>query len=244
MDLRQALEQAGSLGAFASVEARSPRGAITLQELFGDPALVRERIEATRTALAGADRLETVDGLRVAASVWQLGMAARITSPALATAVLGGWVPDLGLTRVWCQPRRPSPIPLALPNPSGRRADGPEAVSAAFGDLVLDQAATSLVDVVAASVSISESVLWGNVWSGLAGNLAAIGATRSDLLSAAREVIGAIFERARSGPPTPAMVVGGFDRAGRYRRSTCCLIYRIPSAGLCGDCVLRRTDPA
>jgi ferric iron reductase protein FhuF len=33
----------------------------------------------------------------------------------------------------------------------------------------------------------------------------------------------------------------GVDRSGSsvFRRTTCCLYYRLPDGGLCGDCALR-----
>jgi ferric iron reductase protein FhuF len=39
--------------------------------------------------------------------------------------------------------------------------------------------------------------------------------------------------------PGPLAGAGRFDVGGRYFvRASCCLFYRIPNAGKCGDCVL------
>ena len=70
-------------------------------------------------------------------------------------------------------------------------------------------------------------MLWGNVSSALAGAAGqlddhAVWATVAELLDV-------------------APLAGTADLRGRaLRRRNCCLYYRIPGGGTCGDCVLRR----
>ena len=36
----------------------------------------------------------------------------------------------------------------------------------------------------------------------------------------------------------PLRGVGEYGPDRRFRRRSCCLLYRVPGAGLCGDCIL------
>jgi hypothetical protein len=239
MDLRTALDRAGSLGAFSAVTARPGPDWLTVGQFLREPGALRARIEATRVALSRSEPDASRAGLRVAASVMEQGLAARLASPALATAVLAGWTPELDPERVWWQPDRSHPIPLAIPDPTGRFGADPDSIAAAFHELVVEPLLRPLVDAVGDAVSLSRAVLWGNVWSGLAGGLAPIGAARRDLLPRARGIVSAILEVEGSLDDSRERHVGGFVATGRYMRTTCCLLYRLPPNGLCGDCVLR-----
>jgi hypothetical protein len=87
----------------------------------------------------------------------------------------------------------------------------------------LDQAVRAL-DPLAAAVQdnyrLSARILAGNVASALAG--------------------AALMLRG-SAPATvvPLIADAGSWQDGHFRRTSCCLFYRIPGGGLCGDCVLR-----
>jgi hypothetical protein len=239
MDLRGALDLARTLGPFSAVARERGPGWQPISLLLADTTAVAARIQVTRGALAS--RAGTDPGgvdERVAASVMQLGLAARLTAPALATAVLGGWVADLEPSRLWWLAGSSDPVPLALAEPQGTQGTDLDELAAAFHSLVTRQVIGPLIAAVVEAVPMSEAVLWGNVWSGLAGGLAPVAAARPDLAERARSIVIAVLD-------DPAVQYrGGFTRAGRYRRATCCLLYRIPGGGLCGDCVLPASPSA
>jgi len=151
---------------------------------------------------------------RVAASVTHLGLVARLVSPGLAAAVTDGVVPDLDLRHTWWQPVVGGAFPLSV------------ADSAAGLDQLLDGPIRTLV-VATRPFGVSDQILWGNVASALHGAAGMIGA-RAD----------AVLDELMSRPPLRGT---GTTIDGRFRRRTCCLIYRAaPGRAVCGDCVLVR----
>jgi hypothetical protein len=236
-DLRTALQRAATLGPFSAVDAEPGPGWAPASTLL-DGAVLDARIASTLAALRGSSGPASPDDRRAAASVMLLGLAARLVAPAVATATLAGWVPDLAPARLWWQPGVGDPVPLALVEPTGVRADEPVELAAAVHELVIDRLLQPLVDGVERVASVSPLVLWGDVWSGLVGGLAPIARARRDLAGRASLLVAAVLaeEVARHGQSRQP---GEFGSAGGYRRTTCCLLYRLPGGGLCGDCVLR-----
>ena len=77
--------------------------------------------------------------------------------------------------------------------------------------------------------SLSELVVRGNAGSALFGAVSMIGLTRPDLVDRAQDLAVTLLE----GP------LAGTGRAAEgFVRSSCCLYYRVPGGGYCGDCVL------
>ena len=85
-----------------------------LSTLLDSPDDLRQRIAEVRCALA-ADRPPDAVEFRVAASVTHLGVAARLISPVLGTAVLLGRVPRMDPAEVHWQPVLGGPLPLSVP---------------------------------------------------------------------------------------------------------------------------------
>ncbi|WP_162891037.1 (2Fe-2S)-binding protein [Aeromicrobium sp. A1-2] len=87
----------------------------------------------------------------------------------------------------------------------------------------------------ASTFALSTQVLWGNVASSLSGAQTMLAAARPDRAAAGGRIIGGLLDQ--------GVLHGTGDlhgvRPGFVRRS-CCLFYRLPSAGVCGDCVLDR----
>jgi ferric iron reductase protein FhuF len=204
----------------------------------------RERLSAViaderrRMAVAaGAD--EAAVEPRAAASLWHLGFAARIVSPALGAAALSGWVPQLGAIRWRHDPAgEPEPLAIRVDDITGTPVSDPSSAAAAIHEGVVDNVLVPLTTTVAEVGSVSEHVLWGNVWSAVAGAAAVIAMTRPEARSRATSIADAVVSTSRQ------PLAGRYDAVGRYRRDTCCLYYRLPRGGLCGDCVLRRIPPA
>jgi hypothetical protein len=184
-----------------------------------DPGVVAERVAVSRRALgamAGLDPQALPE--RVVASVLMLGWAARLASPPLAAALSGGGVPDVGPDALWWRPVPGGPLPLAV------RAAGTRPAAELF-DVVLGLVAP-LAEVFRARFRLSPQVLWGNVASALGGAAGQLGA-------GAWPVVAELLTR----PPLAGMASVG--PAG-LRRRNCCLYYRIPGGGTCGDCVLSK----
>ncbi|MFJ9519747.1 (2Fe-2S)-binding protein [Kitasatospora sp. NPDC101801] len=212
-DAGHALRRAAAVGPFfATVEGPLPDGFRPLAELAA-PEFWRRRIAEV------GERLGT-DEPRVAASVAQLGVAARLWSVALGTAVLGGVVPDYDRS-YW---RLPPGGSLELWVPGVLLPDGP--LAAALHRTVVERQLAPLAAGIRAVTPVAEGLLWGNAASALAG---AVRVLRSGGGPAAE-----LLDR----PP----LRGALTSAGR--RTSCCLYYRVPGAGLCGDCVFDRPPRA
>jgi hypothetical protein len=241
-----------SLGPFFAVETHHPGARISrpwqpLSSLLGSPQALSTRITEVRAALAAtADRPPDQVEFRVAASVTQLGLAARLISPALGSAVLGfalpvdpaqaRWVPALG-----------GPFRLSLPGTAIASSPSPGQLSA--GDEVRQQLLSllsgpiySLVDMTA-PMARSRRVLWGNVASAINGAAAMMATARPALAADAAATASAMLR-------FPALA-GSYrgDPVDTFRRRNCCLIYRIaspPATEYCGDCILgeRPAQPA
>jgi hypothetical protein len=217
----EALRAAAAVGPYFVWEPWSAgAGWRPLAELT-DPEVVAERVLAARGALVtmfGLD--EDAVPPRVIASITFLGLASRLLSPALGAQVLGGVLPAAEL---WWKPVAGGPWPIA------------------YRDAVAGEALLAPVPPVLAAFqerfALSPQVLWGNVASALAG--------AAGLLPDAERAF-AVVAAELAEPPLAGM--GSLVRPDpRYARQflvrrNCCLYYRIPGGGFCGDCVL--TPPA
>jgi hypothetical protein len=166
---------------------------------------------------------------RVAASVTQLGLVARVVAPALAAQALGQPL-DLRLDGLWWQDTLGGPLPLSVPQP----AAGPPATPPAPAGALIVEVIAPITAATAAAAPVSERVLWGNVASAVNGAAGQLARARPELAAAAWATAAAFFRHPRlgtePGPPGPS-----------FRRSSCCLIYRLvpgPAGAVCGDCVL------
>lgn len=198
-----------------------------------DPA--RENPMRERAADVAA-RLGTPE-LRVGASLAFQGLAARLWSVALGAAVLGGRVPDLAAERLWWNPALSAPNDLWLPRPSS--LPGTDDLAGQLAGEVLAGHLVPLHHATRDACPVADGLLWGNAGSALAGSLRVLhtwcvarGRTaqaRTALDLAARLFRDPLLEG--TGTLDPGKVA--------FVRRSCCLYYRIPGGGLCGDCVLR-----
>jgi hypothetical protein len=193
-----------------------------------DPDVVAERVDAARAALIGMFGLpgDTVPE-RVIASVTFLGVASRLLSPPLAAVVLGGVLP--APDRLWWRPVPGGPWPIAY---SGSSAGGD------FGTVVVDGLVAPVLHAFQDRYVLSPQVMWGNVASALAGAAGMLADLRPDRADAAGRLAEQVLTgRALAG--TGTLVRPDPSRPRRFLiRNNCCLYYRIPGGGTCGDCVL------
>jgi hypothetical protein len=236
--------QLNSLGPFFAI-AEYPAAAAgdwrPLAELVTDPAALAARIETVRARLtASGGRHESAVEQRVAGSAVLLGLAARLLSPALAAAVLDGVLLDLDLTRLRWQPSPGSAFPMAVPAEALRPGPaGIEPMAALLAGLLADPIG-QLVAAVDATCRLSPLVAWGNVGSALNGAAIVLGQLRPELAGRTYQLTAAVLARPPLGMVDP---VAGPD----FRRTSCCLLYRLAPGGraaVCADCVLTPHEPS
>lgn len=194
-----------------------------VQRLYTDAALLDGIIADVQARIDAPDR-------RVAVSTFFLGFAARLWS--IGVGALAGYrlVPDLAADQLMFRTDG-GQIQLHVEHPVAWRGDRPES---RLADAVLESHIAPLTAAVHRLGPISEKLLWGNV--------------ASALLGAAR-----VFDR-RHGDCTPGPgwqlarnlcvaderltdTIEFINDGTNYRRVSCCLYYRTPGGGLCGDCV-------
>jgi hypothetical protein len=191
---------------------------------------------ATEVYEAGADMfLATAGGVpdeaepRVAASIAQLGYAARLWSPVVGAALLGGVVPDLSGLRISAT----RPARLGVSEPRGWHADD----IAGLAELSYRNVAEHHLEPLTRALRgrVAPGLLWGNAASALAGALGMLAGARPELRGPAGELASELLCTGRLADTGDLGVTG----AGLgFRRRSCCLYYRLPGGGLCGDCSL------
>ena len=229
------LADLAALGPYFAVEVHRPGSPLrppwqSLGELTGSPGALAGRIGEVRERLAAAAGCPAAAvEFRVAASIAQLGLCARLLSPALGAAAAGRALPvDLGQAR-WV-PALGGPFRLSLAEAAVDAEAGTAATAALLAGPI-----TQIVRAVEA-MAVSPRVLWGNVASAVNGAAAMIAAARPDLAGPAAETAAAMLAN-------PALTGTFRGRPLRgFRRRNCCLIYRLSPErpAYCGDCILGR----
>ncbi|GAA1217547.1 (2Fe-2S)-binding protein [Kitasatospora nipponensis] len=236
------LAQIAALGPFFAVETHDPAVPAAppwrpMAELVEDPAVPAGRAAQVRGYLAagGGPPLEAVE-LRVAASVTQLGLAARLLSPALAAAVLHRALLPISLTEARWQPVPGGMFPLSVPHRPLPAAGAPDEELVGLLESELPAGPIAALAEALAPLSVSPHILWGNVASALNGAATALAAAAPEHGPRARELAGRLLAG-----PTLLGAATGTEPGARFLRRSCCLIYRAAPGGagvLCGDCVL------
>jgi hypothetical protein len=235
------LADLAALGPYFAVEVHRPGSPLrppwqSLGELTGSPGALAGRIGEVRERLAAAAGCPAAAvEFRVAASIAQLGLCARLLSPALGAAAAGRTLPVDAAQARWV-PGLGGPFRLSLPDTAasaGTEAGADAGESTAECLRLLAGPVAQIVRAVA-SMAVSRHVLWGNVASAVNGAATMIAAARPELTDAAAQAAAAML-----GYPALARTYQGRPLAG-FRRRNCCLIYRLSPAApaYCGDCVL------
>ena len=245
-----ALAAAAAAGPYFTVEQWPGGGPWRpLSVLVTDAAVLSERVEHARAVLARGAGVAPADlEQRAVASIVFLGLTSRLVSPSLGAAVVGGVVPQLSLADLWWRPVDSGPWPLAARLSPGSAVGGlasGEQLSAA-ARLLSEGCVQGLAGPVAAAFEtafgLSRQVLWGNVASALAGAAGLL----AEAFPARAEAAGRLTaEILGQGPLAGTGELVQPDAAVPRRflvRRSCCLFYRVPGAGICGDCVLMPDD--
>jgi hypothetical protein len=229
----RALSAAGPLGPFFAVDAAPGPGWVTWAALVeGGP--LEQRIADVRAVLAAAPGAPDVDR-RVAASLTHLGLVARLLSPVLGAALVRGALPVAAPEEVLLRPAGANPLPLALPGARTVPVADADALAGALDRCWLVPAVQPLSAAVAARTGLSAQVLDGNAVSAVAGALRMAAAAAPELGAPAAATLDAVLAHGTLAG------TGAHRGDGGFVRRSCCLLYRLPGAGTCGDCVLTRS---
>lgn len=226
--------EVGTLTPYFRLHVGEVEDAVSLEQLYTDRAL----LEVLVRGLAGR---MGVDEFRTAASTFAVGMAARLWSVTLGAVALGSALPDLDPAVLRWSASQEGPT-LSVGRPAywtpteGTEPDAseiPTAMDAPVLAAVLDGNLERLRQALAEIGGFATPLMWGNA--------------AATLLSSARIVdrhLGHIGQgpsvrqahRLLADPRLAGAVV--LHENGDHRRRSCCLYYRVPDAGLCGDCAL------
>ena len=238
MDLDPDLAALRPLGGFFVLRAAGepPRPLPTLAQAYENQSsdvygnILTFRVRKVITSLRAPEE-------RIGASIAQQGLAARLWSVTLGCAVLYGRIPDLDPRLLHWDPDGSAPDDLWL---TGDRALPGDAATVAAS--VLDGHLEPLAAALRAHHPVAPGLLRGNAASALAGaarqleqwarthgrreTVVRTRALTADLL--AHPLLADTATRAGT-PAGPA-----------FRRRSCCLYYRVPGGGVCGDCCFPR----
>ncbi|MGW2741850.1 (2Fe-2S)-binding protein [Streptomyces sp. NPDC001450] len=204
----------------------------TLAQTYGTGASDVYRNQLTFRVGTVGQRLRTTEP-RVAASISQQGLAARLWSPALACAALYGRLPDLDPRLLRWDAAATAPDDLWLTEVRPLPGD-----AAALADTVLHGHLEPLGETLRSRYGVAAGLLWGNAASALAGAARELdrwarAKGRTEVADRARALTGELFAH-------PLLRATGTRTGTAFRRRSCCLYYRVPGGGVCGDCCFTR----
>jgi hypothetical protein len=234
VDLDPDLAALRPLGGFFVLRAAGAaiRPAPTLAQAYGAAAADGCRDPLTRRVRTVADALRAPEP-RIAASVAQQGLAARLWSVTLGCAALYGRVPDLAPPLLHWDPEGSAPDDLWLARVRPRPAD-----PATVADTVLHGHLRPLTAALHARYRVATGLLWGNAASALTGAARQLDQWaradgRPDAAARARALTAELLSH-------PLLAGTGTLTGTVFRRRSCCLYYRVPGGGVCGDCCFTR----
>jgi hypothetical protein len=204
--------------------------------LAGD--VVAERVAVARRTLVRMTGLPAEDiEERVVASTIFLGLASRLVSPLLGAVAAGGVLPVPSLGQLWWRAVDGGPIPIAY-GTVGSTVD----TAGAFSRDVVRGVVAPVLDAYRHRFAVSPQVMWGNVASALGGAAGMIATAAPEHA----EGTAVLVRRILAVEPLlgTADLVQPEATVARWFlvRNNCCLYYKIPGAGTCGDCVLVPDD--
>ncbi|MFI9030059.1 (2Fe-2S)-binding protein [Streptomyces sp. NPDC053560] len=217
-DVASALHDVAALGGFFVLSTTMDRHAGPHESGQLSPAVFAALAETVNERYA-------TDEARIGVSIAHLGLAARLWSPVLACTLLHGIVLDLSSLQ-WSE----GGPALHLADPVGRYTTGLPSVSQQMYAEV-NQRMEALENQLA--VKISPRLLDGNMASALLGSASMLLRTQPDLRAPLTHLT---MDLLATGRLRGTGHITGPDLT--FRRRSCCLYYRAPGGGKCGDCCL------
>ncbi|MET9758870.1 (2Fe-2S)-binding protein [Streptomyces sp. NPDC006372] len=193
-------------------------------DVYGNPLIFR--VHKVANALYAPES-------RVAASVAHQGLAARLWSVALGCAALHDTVPDLDARLMRWDADGSAPDDLWLTHVRPLPGDAPT-----VADVVLRGHLEPLSAALRAHYRLAPGLLRGNAASALAGAAREVDRWarrhgRTDTAARARDLAAELLAH-------PLLAGTGTLTGTAFRRRSCCLYYRVPGGGVCGDCCFTR----
>lgn len=238
--LLRALEDISTINAFFHLEPEphGPRWR-PLPHLWRHPDLLAAEVADVRRRLAEATGCTSGDvEWRVAASAFQQGLASRLLSPVLGAALCHGYLLDAA--QLHWDPHRTGPLVLALG--AGRAGPAPtraQELAAGLTRRVLTAVLEPVGGALRAQGRVAAGLLWGNAASALAGAVHTLGGARPERAEEGITLARLLLERGPLAGGGVFVPVAG-EGPPAFRRTSCCLYYRLPGRAVCGDCVLQR----
>lgn len=238
----EAVREAAEFGPYFEVarfgeDEVDPRTLVPVDALYRDSAVLDRAVDGV------AERMGVVER-RVAASTLHISHAARLWSMTLGAYASAGVVPaPESLSQRWDER---VPGAFVMQRPGGWRpadASSPTIVADVLIRVVVDEHLRPLQAALRTGMRLPEGLMWGNAASALVGAMQVIESARGD--RELRGPVGAVL----SEDPLASWLDYGTDRAGLLvpgstRRRSCCLYYRSPTGGTCGDCPLEGSHAA
>ncbi|WP_406487173.1 (2Fe-2S)-binding protein [Streptomyces phaeochromogenes] len=225
------LNRLASLEGFFALRTGRP-SLPTLAEAYGIRS-VTEGSDPLTFRVRKVVRLLDAPETRIGVSVAQQGLAARLWSVALGSAALYGQIPDLDprLLRWDSDGSAPDDLWLAETRPLPGDA-------ATVRRVVQDGHLEPLAAALRARQPVSAALLRGNAASALAGAARELDRWarthgHPDVGERARSLAAELFDH-------PDLRDTGTLNGTAFRRRSCCLYYRVPGGGVCGDCCFVR----
>jgi ferric iron reductase protein FhuF len=230
----QALRDAATLGPFFTIWLPGQAPA----DIDWHPFAVLSEADGV-AALAGRitalGRYLATDEPRPVASILHLGAASAICAPLLATAAAAGTVPPLQPEQLRFGFAGNGPLQLALSDlpPQAQPALLPE-LAAELIDVAVDGLLALFTQALTEAVQVPENTLQGNVFSALAAAARLV----TPMMANARARALVDLVAGRKFPEGGTLNWRSPDSPAYFRRHNCCLFYRVPGGGICGDCIL------
>ncbi|MCF1594692.1 (2Fe-2S)-binding protein [Streptomyces muensis] len=207
----------------------------TLAQTYANPPEDPQADPLGRRVRKVADALRAPEP-RIAASIAQQGLAARLWSVTLGCAALYGRLPDLDPRLLLWDPEGSAPDDLWLTEVRPLPADAADAADIA--DAVLRAHLEPLTAALHTRHRVATGLLWGNAGSALAAAARQLDQWarahgRTDAAVRTRALTAELFAH-------PLLAATGTRTGTAFRRRSCCLYYRVPGGGVCGDCCFTR----
>ena len=218
--------------------ALPPQDAGEWQELplLLNPSTVIDFVDRTRNAIAASAGCNSSSiPIRLAASSFQLGIAARLLSPVIGAASCFAKVPILTAESVkWQATAHHSPR-FGMTALEWVEAETATLAADVISASVLTAILGPLNETLRSATALSLQVTWGNVISAANGAVTVLAMSRPEHESRGRALVRALMD-------TEQLTQTGSFVHGKFVRRSCCLFYLAPESGLCTDCVLTMSD--
>jgi hypothetical protein len=227
------LAYTASLGEYFALPSAGDRGGPAWHPLPSllDETMIRDLVDRTRRAITAAMRCDLKEvSVRLAASSFQLGIAARILSPLMGAAICYSAVPVINRESIRWRSTDHSVLFAANELEFVTVASAAEA-ACVIAESALSELFIPLNEILSSVVSLSPKVSWGNVASAANGAVTVLSMARPDRERAGRALVQALLD-------TTLLHGTGTFETGAFARRSCCLFYQAPRSGYCGDCVL------